>query len=229
MPNDSDARFAGFPPEAISFYEDLALENTREFWLANRRIWERAIRDPMRALVAELDPDPGAFHMFRPNRDVRFSADKSPYKNHQGAAATSPGRSVRYVQISADGLFVASGCHMPTPDQLTRLRDGIADDTAGAALDAALAVADEAGLEAGGGGQPDVATAPRGWPRDHPRIALLRRRGMVVSETILDPGVLETREALERVRASWEAGAPLRDWLDRHVGPSTAPPRGRRG
>ncbi len=217
--------FAGFPDEAMRFYADLELDNSREFWQANRGTWERSVRDPMRALLDALDPDPGAFHVFRPNRDVRFSADKSPYKTMHGAAAWSPGGTVRYVHIAADGLFIASGCHMLAPDQIQRMRQAIADDEAGAALLSLLAAVESSGLEVGPGAAPALKTAPRGYPKDHPRIELLRFKGLVAYETVVDPDVVETPAALDQVRESWRAAEPLRAWLDEHVGPSTAPPR----
>ena len=215
--------FTGFPAEATQFFADLELDNSREFWQANRPVWERAVRDPMRALLDALDPDPGAFHVFRPNRDVRFSADKSPYKTMHGAGAGSPGGTVRYLHVSADGLFIASGCYTLAPDQIARMREAIDDEEAGAALLALLPGAEEAGLEIGPGGAPALKTAPRGYPKDHPRIALLRFKGLVAFETVVDPEIVETAAALERVCASWRAAEPMRAWLEEHVGPSSSP------
>ncbi len=220
----AQATFTGFSAEATDFFADLELDNSREFWLANKPVFERAVRAPMRALLDALDPDPKAFHVFRPNRDVRFSPDKSPYKVQHGAAATSPGGTVRYVHVSADGLFIASGCYMLARDQIGRLREAVADDETGPELEALVRKVERTGLEIGGGGQPALSTAPRGYPRDHPRIALLRLKGLVAHETIVDPAIVETEAALARVRASWKAGATMRAWLEEHVGPSTLPP-----
>ncbi len=215
--------FAGFPAEATEFFADLELDNSREFWLANKPVFERSVRAPMRALLDALDPDPKAFHVFRPNRDVRFSADKSPYKTMHGAGATSRRGTMRYVHVSADGLFIASGCYMLAPDQIARLRAAIADDETGAALVRVLAKVERAGLEIGPGGAPALKTAPRGYPKDHPRIGLLRFKGLVAHESVVDPAIVETAAALDRVRASWKAAAPMRAWLEEHVGPSSAP------
>ena len=137
--------FAGFPAEATEFFADLELDNSREFWLANKPVFERSVRAPMRALLDALDPDPKAFHVFRPNRDVRFSADKSPYKTMHGAGATSRRGTMRYVHVSADGLFIASGCYMLAPDQIARLRAAIDDDETGAALVRVLAKVERRG------------------------------------------------------------------------------------
>jgi uncharacterized protein (TIGR02453 family) len=220
--------FTGFPPEATAFYEDLELDNSREFWVAGKPLWERAVRAPMRALLDALDPDPAAFHVFRPNRDVRFSADKSPYKTMHGAGAESAGGTIRYVHLSADGLFIASGCYMLAADQIARMRAAIDDDDAGPELVGLLPDLEAAGLEIGPGGAPALKTAPRGFPKDHARIELLRYKGLVAFETVVDPAIVESPMALERVRTSWAAAEPMRAWLEEHVGPSTEP-RARRG
>ena len=76
--------FAGIPVEALDFYEDLENDNTKSFWTAHKHVYEKSVRDPMRALADELSPEFGTVRFFRPYRDVRFAADKSPYKTQQG-------------------------------------------------------------------------------------------------------------------------------------------------
>ena len=80
----------GIPIDALDFYDDLAVENTRTWWQANKDRYLRSVRAPLDALLAALEDEFGAAHVYRPNRDVRFSADNSPYKDHQGALA-APG------------------------------------------------------------------------------------------------------------------------------------------
>ena len=126
--------FTGFPLAALDFYEDLEADNSKAFWTAHKQTYDEAVRAPMAALTAELEAEFGPAKIFRPYRDVRFSADKVPYKNHQGAvAATAPGVGW-YVQIGAAGLFVAGGCYMMSPAALATLRATIDDDVRGAEL-----------------------------------------------------------------------------------------------
>ena len=73
-------RLSGFSPAATEFFEDLEDQNTREFWLAHKDVFDREIRDPMAALLDSLPEEYQPFKVFRMNRDIRFSADKSPYK-----------------------------------------------------------------------------------------------------------------------------------------------------
>ena len=95
----------GFPDEAFDFYEGLQADNSKAYWTAHRETYETAVRAPLVALLAALEDEFGAGHVFRPYRDVRFSKDKTPYKDHQGAFAEVGDAVGYYVQISADGLL----------------------------------------------------------------------------------------------------------------------------
>ena len=108
----------------------------------------------MEALLAELAPEFGEGRVFRPNRDVRFSADKSPYKTAMAAMAGDVG----YVQLSAKGLGVGSGMWMMAADQLDRYRRAVADDGSGEELVGIVS-------EARGHGLDVTATTPS---RRHP-------------------------------------------------------------
>ena len=78
-------RFTGIPAEAFEFYDRLAVDNTRTWWQANRGDYERFVREPLTHLVDELADEFGTPKLFRPYRDARFSKDKTPIKDHQGA------------------------------------------------------------------------------------------------------------------------------------------------
>jgi uncharacterized protein (TIGR02453 family) len=165
----------------------------------------------------------GGVKVFRQHRDVRFSADKSPYKTRTyGLIQDRPeGRSSLYAQVSATGLFAGTGYYMLAGDQLARFRDAIADDTTGPALEQAVATAEGAGVETFGEA---LKTAPRGYPRDHPRIVLLRHKSLIGGAR-LDPGAdgIPRDAALRHARDMWAACAPLNAWLDAHVGASELP------
>jgi len=214
------AGFGGFPPEAVEFYRRLEADNTKAFWVANREVYDRAVRGPLDALCAELADEFGTFHAFRPHRDVRFSKDKRPYKDHQGAVTEGEGGELYYVQIGGDGLFVASGYHQLARDQLQRFRAAV--DDAGAGEELAGIVAGLARRHEVGGRE--LSTAPRGYPRDHPRVALLQHKGLTVGRRFGTPAWLATRGARRRIVDTWREAAPLHAWLNHHVGPSELPP-----
>ena len=118
---------SGFGPAATEFFEDLEDQNTREFWLAHKDVFDREVREPMAALLDSLPEEYQPFKVFRMNRDVRFSADKSPYKTMHGAAHGVPG-AVYYLHLDASGLMVACGSYMMQPEELERYRQAVAAD-----------------------------------------------------------------------------------------------------
>jgi uncharacterized protein (TIGR02453 family) len=206
--------FKGWPPEAMEFYEGLEADNTKSYWLAHKAFYEEQVKGPMEALLAELAPEFGEGKIFRPNRDVRFSADKSPYKTAMGATAGQAG----YVQLSSKGLGVGSGMWVMEADQLDRYRRSVADDAIGGDLVAIVAQAHERGLEVQG--HHVLKTAPKGYPKDHPRIELLRNKGLIAWKDFPVGAWMGTRKAKDRVVDFLRAARPLNAWLEAHVGPS---------
>lgn len=212
--------FTGLPADGMAFYERLGADNTKAFWQAHRSEFDEHVRAPMAALCAELD-EHGPFHLFRPHNDLRFAKNRPPYKDHQGAYAEAEGGTGYYLQFSAQGLMVASGYYAMARDQLERFRAAVLDDTTGSEI-AALAAA--LGRRQRIGAIGELKTAPRGIPKDHPRVELLRRKGLMASADVGAPAWIHTRAAVGRIRRIWTDAAPLCAWLDTHVGPSTLPP-----
>ncbi|MFJ4652609.1 DUF2461 domain-containing protein [Nocardia sp. NPDC088792] len=204
------AQFTGFPLTGLDFYEDLEADNSKAFWNANKKVWEESVRDPMKALAAELANDFGEAKIFRPHRDVRFSKDKSPYKDHQGAVVHSSAGAGWYVQIGAAGLFVAGGIYAPSPDQLATLRTTIDNDVRGPELEALLSQLNSKGYHIGGD---KLKTKPKGYDLDHPRIELLRHRSLVASREFGAPEWLNTPRAGKEIRKAWQQLRPLIEWL----------------
>lgn len=200
--------FTGFPMAAVDFYEDLEMNNSKAWWDEHKDVYRSAVLTPMRDLTDALADEFGEAKLFRPNRDLRFSHDKSPYKTHQGAyVSVAPGCGW-YVQISADGLRVGGGFYQADSAALARLRARIASD---AGVELARLVAD---LTADGwvlGGE-TLKSAPRGFDRNHPRIDLLRHKALSVGRRV-DDDAMVTAAALEHVRDDWNDLRPLVDWL----------------
>jgi uncharacterized protein (TIGR02453 family) len=215
--------FQGFGPTARTWFEGLEADNSREYFAATRAVFDTAVRGQMEALLAEqaaaLGGEP---RLFRQNRDVRFSADKSPYKtNTYGVILGSPlAERGLYASISAAGLVAGSGYHVLGRDQLARYRAAVAADASGDELERLVAAAAGRGLEVWGD---SLKTAPRGYPREHPRIELLRRTSLAVGATLPFGRGIRRRRALEFTEATWRSAAPVTAWLDRHVGATTLP------
>jgi len=206
---------------ALDFYAGLEGDNSRSYWLAHREDYDRYVRAPTVALLEELRPKYGSFHLFRPNRDVRFSRDKSPYKTAMAAVTEGDGGEHYYLQLSTEGLFVGVGLYHMTADQLARYREAVDDSRAGPMLRRSVEALTAKGFSIGG---ERLKTAPRGYPRDHPRIELLRHKGMYASKAYAPAAWLATRGCVSRITKAWDTAAPLSTWLARHVGPSTEPP-----
>jgi uncharacterized protein (TIGR02453 family) len=209
--------FTGFGEGAVEFYDGLMVDNSKAYWSDNREVYEGDVRAPMQALLAELEPEFGPGKIFRPYRDVRFAADKRPYKTHCGATAGP-----FYVQIGADGLMAAGGYYQMASDQVARFRAAVDDERRGTDLEKLLEVLRADGLTLAG---EKLKTRPRGVDPDHPRIDLLRHKALYGHRSWPPDDVLHEAGAVERVARAWRALRPLSEWLADHVGPSDLPRR----
>lgn len=201
--------FTGFSDEAFAFYEGLQGDNSKAYWTRHKATYEQAVRAPMEALFAELEPEFGTAKLFRPYRDVRFSKDKSPYKTHQGGHVGG-----YYAQVDADGLMVAGGMYAPDAEQLARYRAAVDADGPGKALAEIVADLCAAGFEIAGD---RLKTRPRGTPADHPRLDLLRHRSLYAHRGWPPDDWTRTSEVVDRVREAWRRLGPLVAWGREHV------------
>ena len=203
--------FDGWPAEALAFYAGLEDDNSREYWTSRKGVYQEKVLRPMEELLEELAPEFGEPKVFRPYRDIRFSHDKTPYKTHIGA--TLGGR--RYLQLSADGLAAGAGRWHLEPDELTRYRAGVAGPD-GAELAAIVAALEGDGVEVHGHGT--LKTAPRGYDARHPRIGLLRHKGLTTWRHWAPEPWLATPAAAARAGDLFRASTVLCDWLGAHCG-----------
>jgi uncharacterized protein (TIGR02453 family) len=210
--------FQGFHPEAVTFFHELAADNSKAFFDAHRATYEEHVRAPMQALERSLSGLFGDGHLYRPHRDVRFSKDKRPYKLN--AAVSFGGRGPRavggrHVHLDADGMFVAVGAYRMEGEVLAAFRQAVAADPSGQQLEHIVAELTAKGYPLHG---EELKRAPRGFAPDHPRLDLLRRKGLAaVRHWRLEPWVF-TPEAGDRILSVFADGEPLVGWLRRHVG-----------
>ena len=203
--------FAGWPIEAIEFYEGLEADNSKVYWQDHKAVYDRHVKAPMEELLAELADEFGAGKVFRPYRDVRFSADKTPYKTNCAATIGSG-----YISFSADGLSVGGGLYMPDPKALARYREAVDNEKSGVELVRIVAALRKEGYDTMA--HEVLKTAPKGYPKDHPRIELLRYKGIAMMKTWPVGAWMGTRKAKDRVVTTLRAGVPLNQWLLRNVG-----------
>jgi uncharacterized protein (TIGR02453 family) len=203
--------FGGWPEEALDFYDGLAADNSKSYWTEHKAVYEEKILRPMTELTEELAAEFGEPKIFRPYRDLRFSRDKSPFKTHIGAVIGDVG----YVQLSAEGLGAGAGMWEMGPEQLARYREAVADDGSGGELEEIIATIEKADVTLHGHGV--LKSAPRGFPADHPRIVLLRYKGVTAWKQWPVEPWLETASAKDRVISFFRTTRPLCSWLTDNV------------
>ncbi len=164
----------------------------------------------MVALLADLEPEFGRAHLSRPNRDIRFSADKSPYKLNIYASTASGG----YVALDGEGLVAAGGRYVMDTAQLARFREAIANDRSGAELGEVVAVLQDKGYEVGGR---ELKRVPRPYLLEHPRADLLRHKHLIYWQRRPIEGWIRTSHARDRIVEVWRDGSRLNEWMTRHV------------
>jgi uncharacterized protein (TIGR02453 family) len=202
--------FRGWTGDFQGFFLGLQMDNSKAYFEAHRRKYELDVKAPMQALLADLEPEFGAAKLSRPNRDIRFAADKSPYKTNIYADARGGG----YVALDAKGLVVAGGRYMVEPPQLARYRAAVAADKSGKELQVIVASLLKKGYEIGG---QELKRVPPPHPQDHPRGDLLRHKRLIYFRRWDIEPWIATTQAREKVAKAWRDGAELNAWLAEHM------------
>lgn len=221
--------FTGFPDanKKPSFFHELAKHQDREWFAAHKAEYEAGWAAPMAALLAEArealdgeypDFELGAPKVFRLHRDVRFSADKSPYKTHASGVLSLGHDTVKmdvaaalYFQVGTE-TFAGAGTYGMEPPALARFRAAVESDL-GDELTKLLRPLEKKGFTLESMGM--LKKAPRGVDPAHPRVELLKRKGLVVVFPPLDPAELTSRKALATLVKHAKAAAPVVRWVAR--------------
>jgi uncharacterized protein (TIGR02453 family) len=207
---------------AFEFLAELAENNDREWFNANRRWYEEEVRGPALRLIADIAPllgklsphfEAGPKSLFRIHRDTRFSPDKRPYKTHVGihfryGGAPNPHVPGYYLHIQPNEVFTGFGVWHPDADTLRAIRDAIVDRPQAwkkASRDPALTEAFE--LEGA-----LLSRPPRGYPADHPLVEDLKRKDFVAIKRLDESFVLEP-DLPQRLADLWAVGSRFMRFL----------------
>lgn len=129
-----------FAPDFLQFFKELAANNNKEWFDANRKRYETTVKKPMEVFVGDalkelykdkkLEVKPSEC-IFRINRDIRFAKDKAPYKLFTSAVISAEGKSTHgtggiYVELGPEKLAFAGGAYQPEKDALLDIREAIA-------------------------------------------------------------------------------------------------------
>lgn len=224
-----------FTTATLRFFRGLKSHNEKPWFEAHRDEYENEVRSPMRALIEEMNSHFARFapeiggdpkrSMFRINRDIRFSKDKSPYKtnagcwfNHRSAShkvggEANEGSAGFYFHFEPGKSFVGAGLWMPPRPQLDKLRDVIAEDhrrfdKMARGLKRFGGLSEEHGM---------LKRMPRGFAEDHPAAKWLRYQSFTCGRALKDSQVTDAK--LPRLLAKeFEGMLPLVRWLNGALG-----------
>ncbi len=218
----------------FDFLNDLKANNNREWFHDHKKRYQEA-KEEFEIFIGELMLGIGEFDasimhhspkncIFRINRDIRFSKDKSPYKTHLGAHITSAkkrsdihSRAGYYIHLAPGDSMLAGGAYMPTGDWLKNIRSGIA-----AHADELRAILEEPDFKKYFGEMEgeQLKTAPRDYPKDHPEIDLLRYKSFLATHTLSDTQVTSP-DFLEHCITVFEALYPFDTYLNEAALPAS--------
>lgn len=223
------AGFGGFGPGARQFLMELRTHNKREWFLANKKRYERELLQPAEQLVEELGPAlreiypplsydtrrNGAGSIMRIHRDIRFSPDKRPYKENLGVMFwIGEGKKVAlpifYFHLDPERSFFYGGQHLFDKPTLQRYRLAVDEEESGGRLVGILQELEKGGLQQME--EPAYKRVPRGFAKEHPREALLRLQGLGVGHTV-EESLLASPELPGHCLRWGEAMGPLMAWL----------------
>ncbi|EPR37507.1 Conserved hypothetical protein CHP02453 [Desulfovibrio sp. X2] len=214
-----------FPPALFAFFRELRTNNARPWFQANKTRYERDVLAPclafvqaMTAPLARVSPWLAADArvggtLFRIYRDVRFSADKSPYKLHAGlwfyhrTAGRSSDAPGFYVHLEPDGVLLALGSYQPRPPALAAIRQAVADDP-----DAWFAARDRAARVPWSLAGEVLKRTPKGFSPDHPAAADIKRKDFYVVAPLSEDEACAP-DFLEQCLALGEKAKPLGGFL----------------
>jgi uncharacterized protein (TIGR02453 family) len=216
-----------FSKETVRFLAGLHAHNKKEWFEAHRGDYEEHFVAPAKSFVEALAPrlariDPGIHaeprvngSIMRINRDVRFSKDKSPYKDHLDLWFWSGEEkgwecSGFFFRLTASELVLGAGMHGFTPAALERYREAVLDDGKGRELVKAVARVRKAGYELGG---QTYKKTPRGVAADHPRADLLKHGGLYATWNGKHPHEMGGAGLVPLAAKHYAAMAPIHHWL----------------
>lgn len=211
--------------KVLQFLKELSENNNREWFQQNKKRYEEN-KEKVLFLTDVLINEIGKFDesirglqpkdcMFRIFRDVRFSKDKRPYKTNFGSFICKGGRKSMnpgyYFHLAPDGCFVAGGIYMPPAETLRAVRSYLADHA-----EEFLEITQDPDFNASFPEMYDdqLKTAPKGFPKDHEYINLLKYKSFIFSKTFNDKEV-KSKEYLELMVDAFRIVSPLNQFLYR--------------
>lgn len=220
--------FQGFPRKILTFLGGLTNNNNKDWFEAHRSNYEDDFLTPAKAFVTAMGPPLRKLSrdihaearvngsLMRIHRDTRFSADKTPYKDHLDLMFwAGSGRSrecpALFFRLTAERLYLGAGKHGFDSDEMAAYRAAVNDNRKGRQLARALAKITESGDYQLGGSH--YKRVPRGFDKDHERADLLRHNGLHVMYEVAVPAVIHKPELVDHCLGHYQAMLPVLRWL----------------
>ena len=219
--------FPGFKPATMRFLARLGQNNNKAWFDANRDAYEAhyvepakafvaAVADPLRKIAPAVCAEPRINgSIFRINRDIRFSADKTPYKDHidlwfwEGERKSAV--SGFFFRLTSKTLIVGAGAHHFDKDRLSAYRSAVAADRSGNRLKDVVQTLENKKVPVNG---VHYSRLPRGFETDDPaRQELLRHKALWVSSESAHPPQTGSAAIVDYCIGFWRIAAPLHRWL----------------
>ncbi len=220
-----------FPPAGLELLAELRANNSTDWFHAHREQYRTLVQAPMLAITEFVNGELRRFApeyvnakkapLSRPNRDTRFSKDKSPYRTDVSVVFPRGGAEKHqcagfFFSVSPDGAELVAGTYMPGPDELRLLREHLAErHTAFRRVAEAAALKKEWGTLEG----EQLKRVPRGFDAEHPAEALLRRTQLYVRRA-LPARAVTTSSFAASVASSFRVATPFVKALDAALGGS---------
>lgn len=220
--------FNGFPREAVTFFQNLKLNNNKTWFEAHKPDYQNNVLEPAQAFIEEMGArlkqlSPGIHadprvnkSIFRIYRDIRFSKDKTPYKTHlgiwlwegEGAKFESSGY---YFHLEPPNILLGVGIHMFSKNLLKAYREAVVDPVAGPKLVQAVQEVSQKGSYKLGGEH--YKRVPRGYDPDHPNGELLRYNGLTAGSEVSIPDEFYSSALLDYSYQRYEEMYLIQHWL----------------
>ncbi|GAB5459411.1 MAG: DUF2461 domain-containing protein [Henriciella sp.] len=217
------SNYTSFPKDALAFLTELKANNRKDWFAAQKPRYEAAIKLPAQAFTdavcfrmkAMTDRDWQA-KIFRIYRDVRFSKDKTPYNAHLHILFREEGRSAGlFFGLRPNELVLGAGVFKFDDVQLPAYRASVAGPK-GAELADLVTNYQSAGLRLN---EPPLKRVPKGFPADHPRADLLKRKGFALWQDRPDPEIMLTPDGIQTCFDTWDHMSALRMWMNTNIPP----------
>lgn len=206
--------FEGFPAAGINYLFDLAANNNREWFAANRATLESQLLAPARLLCQDLESYLGTLagttystKLYRMHRDQRFSTDKTPYNTHLHISFFGPqGACAWHLGIDTKSVTVGAGIFEFSAQQLQAFRALVSRSGSTVSDSLAQLVSNGARIE-----EPELKRVPNGYPIDQPFSDLFRRKGLTAWIDMGAPSEAMTPDFGRRCEDAFSALVPISD------------------